>query len=245
MRVATFTATALLVAAAASCAVVVLAQAPGAFMTLTNWKLQLPVSNGDGGVVEVSMPALRTYSSEYFRAVNVTGAGGVVRQFARMSAPTNGARTSGSNYPRTELREMSGAAKANWPCLTTTKSLAFTAIIAEMPVQSPKVDIAQIHNNENGMVFLEYSAGVLQIKLNTKPNHIAKVAIVGVNQEFSVHLRLQAGKLSVDFNGAPKIRNLALPSTLNMCYLKAGAYVQSTESPVRNGTVLMRNLVFS
>jgi len=41
---------------------------PGALFNLTSFKLQLPISDGKGGVVEVLQPALATYTSQFFCA---------------------------------------------------------------------------------------------------------------------------------------------------------------------------------
>lgn len=63
---------------------------------LTNWKLQLPIAYGRG-VLEITQPALAVYTSSYF---SYAADGGII-----MWCPVTGARTSGSSYPRTELRE--------------------------------------------------------------------------------------------------------------------------------------------
>jgi hypothetical protein len=72
---------------------------PGSIFNLTGWKLQLPLSNGKGGVIEVSQPALSNYTSEYFYT-NATD------DSMAFWCPINGAHTSGSGFPRSELREL-------------------------------------------------------------------------------------------------------------------------------------------
>ena len=71
---------------------------PGQLFNLSTFDLQLPVSDGNGGVVTVSAAALKTYTSAYFYT-NATTNG------MTFFCPINGAHTSGSDYPRSELRE--------------------------------------------------------------------------------------------------------------------------------------------
>jgi hypothetical protein len=71
---------------------------PGKNFNLTSFDLQLPVAASGGGVEIIKEPALNTYSSQYF----FTDATDNQMTFF---CPLNGAHTSGSNYPRSELRE--------------------------------------------------------------------------------------------------------------------------------------------
>lgn len=71
---------------------------PGVLFNLTSWGLQLPISNGKGGVAQVLQPALKTYTSAYF-FTDPTDNG------MTFWCPENGATTSGSSFPRSELRE--------------------------------------------------------------------------------------------------------------------------------------------
>lgn len=79
---------------------VMLAQplSPGQVFNLSSFGLQLPVSNGKGGVMQVLQPALRTYSSPYFYTDPIDNG-------MTFWCPENGATTSGSSFPRSELRE--------------------------------------------------------------------------------------------------------------------------------------------
>jgi len=74
------------------------AQPPGSFFNLTTFGLQLPLSNGKGGVTQILQPALNSYSSAYFYTDPKD-------QSMAFWCPENGATTSGSSFPRSELRE--------------------------------------------------------------------------------------------------------------------------------------------
>jgi hypothetical protein len=91
--------------AAVLCALLPLGQAlalalspPGVLFNLSSWGLQLPLSNGKGGVTQVLQPALKTYTSAYFYTDPADNG-------MTFWCPENGATTGGSSFPRSELRE--------------------------------------------------------------------------------------------------------------------------------------------
>src|SRR6266699_3846674 len=98
---------------------------PANVLDLTNWYLTVPVAaKGSGTAAEIKQPQLGSYSSSYFK-VNNTG-DGVVFQ-----ANAGGATTSGSKYPRSELREMTGGGrtKAAWSTSVGTHTMRLKAAI--------------------------------------------------------------------------------------------------------------------
>jgi hypothetical protein len=105
--------------------------APGQLFNLTNWKLQLPQASKKGGVVEISQPALATYSSPNF----YTNATDMSMTFW---CPINGAHTSGSGFPRSELRELFNFTTQG------THVLAVTMRVDEIP-PSGSITIGQAH----------------------------------------------------------------------------------------------------
>ena len=136
---------------------------PGETFDLTNWKLQLPVAAAGGGVEEVSQPALRTYSSEYFQTDAKTG--GIA-----FWAPVNGAHTGGSKYPRSELRE-----NIDFGFNSGTHALNATVIVTELPPGSKSITIGQLHaDGLSGscsiIVELEYTAGEVVSHLRGAPS---------------------------------------------------------------------------
>ena len=125
---------------------------PGRLFNLTNWKLQLPLAGKNGGVVEVSQPALSTYTSAYFYG---SGASAV------FFCPEDGATTSGSSFPRSELRE-------NVDFLIDAKAGGVHALNATVRVlaASAPITIGQLHGDGLSghcsiIVELEYAAGAV------------------------------------------------------------------------------------
>ena len=107
---------------------------PGALFDLSTFNLQLPVSNGNGGVVIVKQPDLATYSSQYFYT-NATD------NSMTFFAPVNGATTSGSKYPRSELRQL-----PNFD-FTGHHVLNVTMTVRVAPPTTGAITIGQVHRD--------------------------------------------------------------------------------------------------
>ena len=93
---------------------------PGQNFNLSKFKLQLPVAHGSG-VVEIPSAQLTTYTSEYFYTDKTTGA-------MVFWVPTDGAHTSGSKFPRTELRQ-----NTDFNISTGSTSLTVTMAVLQTP----------------------------------------------------------------------------------------------------------------
>ena len=70
---------------------------PGQLFDLSHFQLQLPVASGNG-VLIIQPAELKSYTSAYFYTNATTNA-------MTFWCPENGAHTSGSSYPRSELRQ--------------------------------------------------------------------------------------------------------------------------------------------
>jgi hypothetical protein len=90
-------------------------QVPGQLLDLTDWKLTLPTGQ-EGKPEEIVQPALSSFTDEFFRLNEARD--GVV-----FTATAGGVTTSGSSYPRSELREMNGQELASWSNTTGTHTL--------------------------------------------------------------------------------------------------------------------------
>ena len=71
---------------------------PGALFNISRFDLQLPVAGSGGGVEIIKAPAINSYTSKYFYTDPADNQ-------MTFFCPLDGAHTSGSNYPRSELRE--------------------------------------------------------------------------------------------------------------------------------------------
>jgi hypothetical protein len=117
---------------------------PGGNFNLSHWYLQLPTSGGvltgtNGSVDSASTTQLVAgFTNAYF----YTGPDGAMTFWV----PDNGATTSGSSHPRSELREelIPGNANTNW-MLTGTHLLTATCVVSNVPSDTGKVCIGQMH----------------------------------------------------------------------------------------------------
>jgi poly(beta-D-mannuronate) lyase len=127
------------------------AAVPGDVLDLTNWKLTLPIdSDSNGAPDEIKQPELRTYENlSYFK--DVAGPG------VQFRAPTSGTTTSGSHYPRCELREMKngGRDKAGWVNHDGKKHvMTVTQAILRVPDIKPHIVVGQIHDAKRDIILL-------------------------------------------------------------------------------------------
>src|SRR5689334_2747063 len=120
------------------------AQVPGQLLDLTNWKLTLPTGR-EGKPEEIEEPALSSFTNNFFRLND--GRDGVV-----FTANAGGVTTSGSSYPRSELREMSGPELASWSNTTGTHTLRLREAVTQLPKVKPHVVAAQIHDAEDDVI---------------------------------------------------------------------------------------------
>lgn len=190
---------------------------PAQILDLANWKEQLPTGS-PGSVTEVKQPQLASFvSNPYFRPNSACN--GVVFQ-----APTDGVTTSGSTYPRSELREMTGGgtSNANWTSAGTHIMYLDQAITAA-PNGKRHVVAGQVHNLSSDVIairleypklFIDY-AGADGPVLN--PNY-------ALGTRFNVKIVVVNGALQTFYNGT-----LIDTRPLNDAglYFKAGAYTQS------------------
>ena len=196
------------VCAAPACAV----SAAGQVLNLRNWYLQLPTGR-DGSPDAVYQPRLNDFTRmPWF---------GVVDGRVRFRTPVGGATTSGSDYPRTELRESSP--NASW----STKghnTMSLRTRITAVPPHRPRVAVAQIFQKSDDYVMILYdrSRGGLVWTKDSKPQ--AKIASLGLGKDVDLRLAASRGRLRIYVNGVKKVDQASKRSGL---YFKAGSYCQS------------------
>lgn len=158
---------------------------------------------------------------------------GNVRFWTRLDAPT----TSGSNYPRCELREVDAAgSKLKFDALKGKHRLSFRLRPTHLPPNKPEVVLAQLHDGDADRVAVrtQLIGGVLMlvVRINGKavtprldPAYVAGRWMNGV-------IELDEGHVSVYHNGELMVESDALVQTVHPdgWYWKAGLYAQSNET---------------
>lgn len=210
------------------------AASPSDYFDLSHWYLTLP----DANATVVSTQQLTAgYSSNYFYAASWDGS-------MRFWAPVTGGTTSGTTYPRSELREMidPNDMSVNWYA-EGTHVLTAACRVLQAP-SSMKIIIGQIHAFQSRpLVKLQWNNGKVRVQF--------KDYVTGSNDEtvktFTqapgyglIHYRIKEhdGVIYVTMNGETVSHNFLAtdPNWANVgFYFKAGAYVQDHDGPSTEG----------
>ena len=197
-------------------------EAPAEVLDLTPWKLTLPIDDPDdeGSPLEIRQPELATFASPpHFEVIS--------GQRVRFRAHAGGATTSGSGYPRSELREMSadGAEKASWSTSEGAHTMTITQAITSVPKVKPHVVAGQIHDSGDDIVMIRLEGARLFVEGggdelgDLDPDYT-------LGTEFTVQIHAEGGVIDVYYNdlGTPAV---TVEANASGCYFKAGAYTQS------------------
>jgi hypothetical protein len=185
---------------------------PSQILDLQAWKINLPAGNE-----QVTQPALASYQGQAFRTISAV----------QFTATCGGEPQPGSQYPRSELREMNpdGTAAA-WSTTSGEHVMDLTQRVTHLPVVKPELICGQIHTETDYLIMIELDAHRLYVR--------DQDAVAGVLDDayqlgtfFDLQIRTAQGYLDVFYNGAHKVRR---PLRAAGCYFKAGCYVQSSTS---------------
>ena len=211
--------------------------APSDDFALGHWKLTLPV-DGSGhkqGTAAEMPPSMLTagYQSIWFHST-LDGA-------LEFWAPVDGATTSGSDYPRSELRELPDPRddNVNW-ALAGTATLTANCRILRVPGSTGKVVIGQVHAFDGPpLVKLRYQyqglgkGGRLDALVNVHPTDAGSTAYplasgIVLDQAFDYRIAVRNGVLTMQAaDGAPVTIAVAGDWQSHRFYFKAGVYVQA------------------
>src|SRR5882724_11480761 len=222
-------------------------QPPGGNFDLSHWKEQLPTDGGaltctNLGVDEFSPAQLEAGTNNaYF----YTGSDGAMVFWA----PVNGASTSGSQNPRSELRELinPSSSSVNWIPYGTHILDAQCKVLQVGPVNR-KVIIGQIHAFSSAAlptVTIYYNNGTLSatVKTNSIDDNsdfkFTNCGNVGLSNTITYQIKVVNGLISIAINNKTNSFNIfqSDPAYTNETqYFKAGSYCQefSCSNPSTN-----------
>jgi Alginate lyase len=197
---------------------------PGTILDLTNWKLTLPVAaNGSSKAEEIVQPQLAGYRLDPYFMVN--GGGDAVA----FRAHAGGATTSGSGYPRSELREMTGggAGQASWSTTSGTSTMTVRAAVTHLTTAKPQVTVAQVHNASDDVlvVRLDGPHHLYAEHDGTDYGDLDTGYVLGT--PFTAEVTASGGHIRISYNGVSKVD---YPVSGSGNYFKAGCYTQSNTS---------------
>jgi hypothetical protein len=187
---------------------------PSQVLDLTTWKLGLPTNSQ-----EVTQPALAGFYAGAFRVVEAV----------QFTVSCGQEPQSGSEFPRSELREMNpDGTAASWPTTSGVHRMDLNLRVTHLPVVVPKLVCAQIHSAipADYLILVVLHGQRLYVKY--------KNAVAGVLDEdyqlgtyFDLTLQASQGYVDVFYNGTHLVHQaMAEPG----CYFKAGCYLQSSTS---------------
>ena len=192
---------------------------PAGVINLTNWKLTLPIGGDDAA--EVTQPELAQFRDPRYFDVDALGAGVVFR------APVGGATTGNSEYPRSELREMTAGGKkqASWSGESGTHVMTINQAITALPTGKPEVVAGQIHDDEDDVVMVRLHGSKLFVEADGRQVGVLDPAY-RLGTRFTVQLLATGGTIRVTYNG---IKTVSLDHDGDGYYFKAGCYTQANE----------------
>ncbi|MFC5284396.1 polysaccharide lyase family 7 protein [Pedobacter alpinus] len=194
---------------------------PSQVLNLTNWKLNTPVdTQKPGNVNSYQQQELTTFSDPNWFHLNQKKDGVVFK------ANAGGVTTSGSGYPRSELREMTanGTKNASWGSSSGVHSLFIEQAITHLPDVKPHIVVGQIHDANDDVIVFRLERKKLFIDLNgddgpTLDNNYT------LGRKFTVMFKVHDNKVDCYYNDALVY---TYNTTFSGAYFKAGAYVQSS-----------------
>ena len=215
---------------------------PGSNFDLSHWYLGLPVDSlGGTNGSSASIPALQLVAGYSNASYFYTGADGAMVFWA----PVTGATTSGSSYPRSELREQIKPPSngSNWFGFGTHILDAQCRVI-EVPA-TKKVIIGQIHGytgDARPLLKLQYNNWTIEALVKTNSSFDGDwkftYANVGLSNNINYQIKVVDGLLSTTVNGTTKSTNIFLNDSdwdTNTLYFKAGSYCQDNDGPTNEG----------
>jgi len=165
--------------------------------------------------------------------------------------PSNGGTTSGSDYPRCELRQMT--AGANWAIKDATEHYLYAECkVTQVANAKPQIIIGQIHGSEANSEMIKlrwsgYKAGKCFVEARFEKNDLTKTEY-GVTLANSLSLgdlikysiTMKSGKITVTVNGtsASQTYTSTFFGTTDAYYFKAGNYLQYNNQTVPDPTLI-------
>ncbi|MGW0828254.1 polysaccharide lyase family 7 protein [Streptomyces sp. NPDC002845] len=192
---------------------------PADVLDLTNWYIGLPVGEEESPT-NVKQPLLATYSNDpWFTASPDCDA-------VQFRAAVNGVTTSGSNYPRSELREMtdSGQTKASWSSTSGTHTMVIDQAITALPEERPNVVAGQIHDADDDVSVFRLEGSKLYITDGDTSHHKLVTDDYELGTEFQAKFVVSDGEIKAYYNGELQT---TLSKDFSGGYFKAGAYTQA------------------
>ncbi|MBB5801871.1 hypothetical protein F4560_001639 [Saccharothrix ecbatanensis] len=192
---------------------------PADVLDLTNWYIGLPIG-AEESPTNIKQPELDTYSIDpWFTPTPECDA-------VQFRAAVNGVTTSGSSYPRSELREMtdSGSTKASWSSTSGTHTMVVEQAITALPDDKPHVVAGQIHDGSDDVSVFRLEGDDLYITNGDTSHHKLVTGNYVLGTKFQAKFVVSGGQIKAYYNG---VLQTTISKSFTGGYFKAGAYTQA------------------
>ncbi|MEJ2877564.1 chondroitinase-B domain-containing protein [Saccharothrix sp. CCNWLY140-2] len=190
---------------------------PADVLDLKNWYIGLPIGEEESPT-NVEQPALATYKIDpWFTTTPTCDA-------VQFRAPVNGVTTSGSSYPRSELREMNGTAKAAWSSTSGTHTMVIDQAITALPADKPHVVAGQIHDSSDDVSVFRLEGSSLYITDGDTSHHKLVTSNYVPGTRFQAKFVVSGGQIKAYYNG---VLQTTISKSFSGGYFKAGGYTQA------------------
>ena len=192
---------------------------PADILDLANWKETLPTGSS-GHPKEVEQPKLKTYSADPWFTPNAQCDG------VQFRAAVNGVTTSGSGYPRSELREMTGngSREASWSTTSGTSTMEIDEAITHLPKDKAHVVAGQIHDQHDDVTVFRLEGSKLYVTKGDNAHYKLVTDGYQLGTRFKAKFVAGKGQIKAYYNGK-LVATIQVDSSGN--YFKAGAYTQA------------------
>lgn len=193
---------------------------PSQILNLSNWKVTLPFGYSKSPN-EVRQPQLSKYKIDPWFIAYPDG------DFVIFRAAVNGVTTSGSDYPRSELREMSnnGKTNASWASNNGEHSMFLDQSITNLPKTKQQIVAGQIHDGKKDIIVIRLDYPNLHIRVDGK-NVYTLETNYKLGDRFTVSFVVKNDQTKVYYNNSIE-PVYQLNKNYSNSYFKAGAYTQS------------------
>jgi Alginate lyase/F5/8 type C domain len=192
---------------------------PAQVLDLRAWKIQLPIG-AEESPDEVKQPQLATYKVDpwFVPTANCDG--------VRFRSAVNGVTTGGSNYPRSELREMNadGSDEAAWSSTDGTHTMTIDQTVTHLPNDKPHMVVGQIHGGDDDVSVFRVEGTSLYVTNGDDANYRLVTDDFKLNTRFQVRFVVAQGTIHAYYNGKEVA---TLDADFSTGYFKAGAYTQA------------------
>lgn len=144
--------------------------------------------------------------------------------WVHFQVPMNGKTTSsGTKYPRSELREYINGSKASWNAASGTHVMSYRAKVIHMEDEKPECVIGQMHDGGDDTLQIRCEGTEWVCNINGE-THSTSLGNFSWGTEVAVEIRIVNGTLTLKINGSTKITTK--PGWGGSQYWKIGMYAQ-------------------